>query len=62
MSESEAKGPSNPDPAMPRVMCPGCGAWMRLARIDPTDGRPRTDRTVFDCECGTVYEHTVVRR
>ncbi len=49
-------------PAIPRVLCPECGARMRLARIDPESDSVRdAETTTFACDCGFTYRHTLDR-
>jgi hypothetical protein len=49
-------------PALPRVMCPECGAHMRLDRIVPCATPERRAETVsFSCDCLFTLQQTIDR-
>ena len=49
-------------PALPRVMCPQCGAHMRLERIVPCAAHGRRAETVsFACTCRFTLQQTIER-
>jgi hypothetical protein len=49
-------------PALPRVMCPECGSYMRLDRIVPCATPARRAETVsFSCDCLFTLQQTIDR-
>lgn len=53
--------PTPPDPALPRVMCPGCGKRMKLTQIEPAMEPNRADTNTFRCSCGETLQLTLKR-